>query len=92
MQSDNIKLIFTYTIATILIIGGGLMLYLTRLDPPETSSGLNLIVAGFVGSAVTFVFGDQANTRGQRSFQAGLNTPTPPAPNNNQVDTSLTKI
>lgn len=31
--SDNIKLLFTYLIALIVIVGGGAAVYASRLDP-----------------------------------------------------------
>lgn len=75
MQSDNIKLFFTYGIAVLLILGGLIFLYATRSEPGVSDT--RLAVVGFIGIAVSFVFNDAANTRGQRSFQAGVNTPGP---------------
>ena len=74
MQSDSIKLISTYLIALVVIVGGGAMLYLTRLDADPS---LSLVLAGFIGAAITFVFGQESATRAVRSYQNGLNTPTP---------------
>lgn len=71
MQADTIKLLFTYVIATIVITGGGLMLYATRLDPVDSnSSNLALLIAGFIGAAITFVFGQESATRASRAAQS----------------------
>lgn len=81
MQTDTIKLWFTYAIALVLIVGGGLFLLVTRLDPPGTSQDLQLVIAGFIGSAVTFVFTRETQTQTTRSnvaaFTAGQNGGTP---------------
>ncbi len=70
-MSDNIKLGFTYTIATVVIVGGGLMLYAIRLDPPDSGSqNLSLLMAGFIGAAITFVFGRETATQATRAAQS----------------------
>lgn len=62
VSTDVIRLVFTYSIATLLIIGGLLILYLTRLDPPESNSqNVALAVVGLMGAATQWVFAkDQA--------------------------------
>ena len=70
MQADTIKLGFTYAIAFVVIVGGGLMLYVTRLDPPESSANLQLVLAGFIGAAITFVFNAESATRATRAAQS----------------------
>jgi len=68
---DTIKLLFTYIIATIVIVGGGLMLYATRLDPPESNSqNLSLLLSGFIGAAITFVFNRESATQATRAAQS----------------------
>lgn len=70
MKSDAIKLIFTYIIALVVIGGGLAMLYLTRLDPPEADvQGLRLLISGFVGIALQFVFASDAATRTARQVE-----------------------
>ncbi len=71
MQTDTAKLLFTYAIATLIIVGGGLMLFASR---NEGNSDFALLLAGFIGSAMTFVFGQESATRAVRSYQNGLNT------------------
>lgn len=73
MQADTIKLVFTYTIAFVVIVGGGLMLYLTRLDPSDSgSANLQLLLSGFIGAAITFVFNAEAGTRATRAANASV--------------------
>ncbi len=70
-MADTLKLVFTYGIAVILIVGGLLILYLTRLDPPESNSqNISLLIAGFIGSAVTFVFNRESATQATRAAQS----------------------
>ena len=79
-MSDNIKLVFTYSIATLLIVGGLLFLYLSRLDDPTNSNTAALIplIAGFVGAAVQFVFSRETQTstarQVERSYAAGISS------------------
>ena len=71
MSADNIKLVFTYTIALVLIVGGLVILYLIRLDPPESNSAnISLLLAGFIGSAITFVFNRESATQATRAAQS----------------------
>lgn len=71
MQTDQIKLLFTYVLASVVIVGGGVMLFVSRL---EAASDFQLVVAGFIGAAITFVFGAESATRAVRSYERGLNT------------------
>jgi hypothetical protein len=71
MSADTIKLIFTYGIALVLIVGGGVMLYSVRLDPAESGSAtLSLAIVGFIGAAVQFIFSSESATRATRAAQA----------------------
>ena len=71
MQADKLKLLFTYLIALLLIVGGGAMLYAIRLDPTESGSAtLSLAIVGFIGAAVQFVFSSESATRATRAAQA----------------------
>ena len=63
MRSDAIKLVFTYSIAVIVIVGGGVMLYFTPDD------NLQLVVAGFIGAAISFVFNSESATRFLESLE-----------------------
>lgn len=67
---DTIKVLYTYTIATILIVGGILFLYFSRNDPPGgQAQALVPVVTGFIGAAVQFVFNREtaAQTAAQQS-------------------------
>ena len=71
MNADTIKLWFTYIIALVTIIGGGIMLYLIRLDPPQSGSGtLSLAIVGFMGLALGFVFNRESATQATRAAQS----------------------
>lgn len=71
MTADTVKLWFTYGIAAVVIVGGGLILYATRLDPPESNSqNISLLIAGFVGAAITFVFNRESATQATRAAQS----------------------
>lgn len=63
-MTDTVRMVFTYLIAAIVVIGGGLFLFLTRMEPD--SQGTSLVIAGFIGAAITFVFGQEGATRAAR--------------------------
>jgi zinc transporter ZupT len=67
MNADTIKALFTYLTAFILVIGGLLVLYLSSGVP--NASNLQVIVAGFIGSALTFLFVQENSTRASRSAE-----------------------
>jgi hypothetical protein len=66
-RTDDVKLLFTYSLAAIIIVGGGLMLYASRM---EQNSDFALLIAGFIGSAVTFVFNRESATQATRAAQS----------------------
>lgn len=72
MKADDIKLWFTYGLAAIIIVGGGLMLYASRM---EQNSDFALLIAGFIGSAVTFVFNRESATQATRAAQSSARQP-----------------
>lgn len=67
MQSDSIKLIFTYTLATVIVVGGGAMLFVSRND---ANTDFALLVAGFIGSAVGWAFNRESATQATRAAQS----------------------
>jgi small-conductance mechanosensitive channel len=86
MNADTIKLVFTYTIALVIIVGGGIFLFATIGNKDAESS--RLAVVGFMGAAITFVFTSEAATRATRAAQsssasgaATVTGVTPPPPN-----------
>lgn len=78
MQSDTLKIIAAYVTALVIIIGGFLFLYATRLD---NAGDLRLAVVGFMGSAIGYVFvrDTQAGSarQSERAFAAGQSNPNP---------------
>lgn len=81
MNADNIKIVFTYGIATIMIVGGLAIIYLTRLDPPEADvQGLRLLMAGFIGGATQFVFNRETQTQTARQVERGISQGTSAQP------------
>lgn len=78
MQSDAVKLIASYGTAVVLAIGGSLLLVYVAMQPSiDGKDGLMALLGGFVGSAITFLFTGNAGISAVRTFQSGLNTPTP---------------
>ena len=71
MQTDTVKLIVVYSMAALVIIGGGAMLFVSR---NEGSTEFALVIAGFVGAAIQFLFGQESATRAVRSYERGLDT------------------
>ena len=65
---DTVRAAFTYAIAFVVVVGGGTILYLSRAE--TASSDLRVVVAGFIGSALTFVFGSEVQTRTARQAAA----------------------
>jgi hypothetical protein len=61
---DTIRAVATYLIAFVTVVGGGAIIYVSRGDPNATDTVA--ITAGFVGSALTFVFGQEVQTRTAR--------------------------
>ena len=66
-MADTIKLLFTYGLAAIIIIGGLGMLFVSR---GEANSDFSLLVAGFIGAATTFVFNRESATQATRAAQS----------------------
>lgn len=61
---DTIRALYTYTTALVVVIGGGIMIYMSRSD--TGSEDLRVIVAGFMGAAITFLFQQETQTRTAR--------------------------
>jgi len=55
---------FTYAIAAVIVVGGGAFLFVTRNEPGAQPTAL--VIAGFMGAAMTFVFGQEGATRAAR--------------------------
>lgn len=67
-MTDTIRAAATYLIAGVVVIGGLAYLYATRLD--TAGADTRVVIAGFIGSALTFVFGSEVQTRTARQSAA----------------------
>jgi hypothetical protein len=63
VQTDSLKLIFTYLVVLLVVAGGGTELYLTD------DTQLQLVLSGFIGSALTFVFSQETAKQATRAAQ-----------------------
>jgi hypothetical protein len=68
MMIDTIRAIFTYMTVLVVVIGGFLIIYVTRSDLNATDT--RLMIAGFIGSALTFAFSTEVQTRTARQSAA----------------------
>ena len=74
-QTDTLKLLFTYTISLVVIAGGLVFLYATR---SETGiEDIRVVVAGFIGSALTWTFGAETSTRVARQTERAMRAMPP---------------
>jgi positive regulator of sigma E activity len=77
---DIVKAIFTYLTAFAVVVGGFVLIYFTRLD--ASAQSMQLLIGGFIGSALTFLFVQENSTRTARSterqVQLGVNTQAGP--------------
>ena len=65
---DTLKVLYTYSIATVIIAGGLIFLFLSRKDDVTTTTQTLIpVVTGFIGAAIQFVFNreTQATTAAQ---------------------------
>ena len=70
MTAETVKTFFTYLTAYTIIVGGFVIIYLTRSD--VAASEIRLLIAGFIGSAITFLF--SKSVADQASANATPNT------------------
>lgn len=61
---DTIKALFTYAIAFVIVVGGGYVLLVTGGN--ADFSDTRVVVAGFMGTALAFVFGRETQTQTAR--------------------------
>jgi hypothetical protein len=61
---DTIRAVFTYSTALLIVVGGGLIIYVSRSEP--AAADVVAIVAGFMGAALTFLFSSETQTRTAR--------------------------
>lgn len=75
MSADTIKTTFTYIIALVIIIGGGLLLVIpTQLQPSE----LLPFLTGAIGVVLGYVFGERTASSASASAPTVTMTPGPP--------------
>jgi hypothetical protein len=65
VQADTLRLVFTYSIALVVVVGGGFALIIS----PD-GSNVQILAAGFIGSALTFLFGQESGARASRQTAA----------------------
>jgi hypothetical protein len=68
MQIDTIRALFTYLLALVTVIGGLAIIYFTRTD--INASEVRLMIAGFIGSSLTFAYGTEVQARTARQAAA----------------------
>jgi hypothetical protein len=89
MQANTVKLIFTYVVVLVILVGGGLFLYLTRLDPNPDQLARGGILAAIVAST-QFVFNHETATRAtiaaNNSFDSGTAAAQAVAPTQTPID------
>lgn len=66
MQTDKIKLLASYGTAVLVIIGGLIMLFISR---GEGATDFQLVLASFIGAAISFLFGQESATRATRAAE-----------------------
>jgi len=69
MNTDGIKLWFSYSLAAVIIVAGGAALFYAR---NEGNSDFSLLFAGFIGAAITFVFNRESATQATRAAQSSV--------------------
>ena len=73
MKADDVKLWFTYGLATVIIVGGLAMLFVSR---GEANTDFALLIAGFIGAATGFVFNRESATQATRAAQSSASQAT----------------
>jgi predicted lipid-binding transport protein (Tim44 family) len=81
MGIDSLKVLFTYGIAALLLVGGLLYLFLTRLDAAGAGATDRLALVGFMGIALNFVFMRETATNSARQTEraVAIQVPQPTA-------------
>lgn len=64
MGIETVRTIFTYLLAMVVVAGGFAIIFATRSDAAATDT--RLMVAGFIGSALTFAFSTEVQARTAR--------------------------
>jgi hypothetical protein len=83
MKPDFIKAIYTYAIATFLIVG---TYYALVLYPYQLDADVKLWLTGVSGGAVAFIFGDQIASRTRKDQQSAFDSGLGATPNDRPAD------
>ena len=65
MTNDTLKTAFTYSIALVIIVGGGVLLLVPSQVSPEQ---LLPFLTGIVGTVIGYVFGERTTTSATQNF------------------------
>jgi len=84
MMIDTIRAIFTYVTVLVVVIGGFLIVFITRSDSNATDT--RLMIAGFIGSALTFAFSTEVQTRTARQSAAATYAATAVTTNGAKIE------
>jgi hypothetical protein len=72
---ETLKTFFTYTIALVVLVGGGM---LVRFPPPGLSPEVLLTaLAGYIGTVLGFVFGERSATAASNNAGTTVNAQPP---------------
>lgn len=87
---DTIKALYAYSLAAFIVVAGGwALVFVSDLD-----ANTALVLAGFMGSALTFVFGQESSTRAARQYAGAVASSnghgTPKAPGTVTTTTETT--
>jgi hypothetical protein len=78
MQTDTIKLLAATVVAMVLSVGGPVLLVWVFMQPDfGDKAGLTALLGGFTTFGIQFLFGQEQRTGAVRSYERGLNTPSP---------------
>ena len=76
LNADTLKAFFTYLTAFVVVVGGMGVIYFSRSD--TSAAQIQLLIGGFIGSALTFLFvqenGTRATRAAERQMTIGANT------------------
>lgn len=70
MSADTVKLYAATMTAVVMAIGGSLLLVFVWMQPGEGKEGVMALLAGFIGFAIQFLFGQETATRATRAAQS----------------------
>lgn len=78
MKNDTLKTGFTYAIALVIIVGGGILLLVPSQVPPEQ---LLPFLTGIVGTVIGYVFGERTTATATATVERLTGTPVDPSNN-----------